>query len=159
MAGLLLPALLCAALGLAAAFATKRTQWIGMVSLAGVACITALFHFPLDWKDKILVAGWGSLMVTALSVLIPTRLSAWLVLSLAVNAGFWTGALMAVTAQPRDLAFALPLVLVAFPARWALTTPMRLGVKVIAGWLIAVAILGAGVSMLPTPGYKRDHVE
>lgn len=159
MGGALIPALLCAALGLGLAFQTMRTQWQSIAVLSLMAYLMAWVHFPQDWTDAILIMGLVSLIVTALSVLAPARLPAWLPLSLAANAGLWTGAVIAITAQTRDLALALPWVFLAFPARWVLTTPVHLGVKVVAGWLVAVAILGAGVSMLPTPGYKADHIE
>ena len=159
MGGVLIPALLCAALGLALAFQTKRMQWLSIAVLGAMACLVVWIDFPQDWMAAVFVAGWVSLIVTALSVLAPARLPAWLPLSLAANAGLWTGSLIAMTAQPSDLVLALPLVLIAFPARWVLNTPARLGVKIVAGWLVAVAILGVGVSMLPTPGYKADHIE
>ena len=34
-----------------------------------------------------------------------------------------------------------------------------IGLKVLASWLAAVAILATMVSLTPTPGYKPDHME
>ena len=78
---------------------------------------------------------------------------------LAVNTGFWAGAVTAIAGSDRDLLRALPVALLAFPAGWLVAHRGALAIKVLASWLIAVAILVAALPMVPTPGYVQDHME
>ena len=61
---------------------------------------------------------------------------------LAVNTGFWAGAVTAIAGSGRDLLRSLPIVLLAFPA----------------GWFIAIAILVAALPTVTTPGYVQNHM-
>jgi hypothetical protein len=159
MGGILPPALLCIALGLALAFESKRTIWVALGLLAATASLTLVIGFPPVWQDFALWGCWVSVIVSALWLQLPWRQTAWVVGGLSANAGLWAGAIIALTGQPSDLFVVLPCALLAFPAAWLLQTPARLGVKIVAGWLVAVAILAAAVPLVKTPGYKGDHIE
>ncbi|MBC7506267.1 MAG: hypothetical protein H7267_11170 [Sandarakinorhabdus sp.] len=78
---------------------------------------------------------------------------------LAANTGLWAGAVTAIAGTPQDLARALPVALLAWPAGWLVTHRAGIAVKVLASWLIAVAILVAALPIVPTPGYMQDHME
>jgi hypothetical protein len=159
MDGALPPALLCAALGLVLASEAKRTIWLGLTVLAITAAIVSIISFPKHLQDVTLWGCWVSVIGSALTVQLPWKRPAWVAIGLAATAGFWAGAIVASIGQPRDLALALPCALIAFPASWLLQTPAKIGVKIIAGWLAAVAILAAAIPLVPTPGYRSDHME
>lgn len=157
--GALPPALLCAALAFALAFAPHRVLW----RAAGVMLLTAALSALLPWPQKaieaIFIACWGSVIVTAALVHLPQGLGNRAALPLAANAGLWTGAIITVAGTRLDLAWALPCVLFAFPAAWLVRHRGGIAVKVIASWLIAVAILAGTLPIVPTPGYMPDHME
>jgi hypothetical protein len=45
-------------------------------------------------------------------------------------------------------------------ARFVVARHWALAIKVVAGWLLAIATLNAALAMLPvTPGYLPDHLE
>jgi hypothetical protein len=159
MGGILPPALLCIALALVLAFQSRRTIWAALLLLVATASLTLVLGFPPLWQDFAVWGCWASVIVSALSLQLPWRPSALVVAGLAVNAGLWAGAIIALNGRPSDLAIALLCALLAFPAAWLLKTPARLGVKIVAGWLVAVSILAAAIPFVKTPGYKADHVE
>ena len=81
-------------------------------------------------------------------------------LALTVNAAVWTGAVLALAPSKVDLLEALPLALCAWPAAWVRRRGQLIVLKVLASWLVAVAMLGATLQLLPvTPGYLPDHME
>jgi hypothetical protein len=159
MGGILPPALVCAAFGLALTFQSGRTIFAALVLLAATSYLTLVLGFPPHWQQFALWGCWASVIVSALSLQLPWQPSALVVAGLAVNAGLWAGAITALNGKPSDLAIALLCALLAFPAAWLSTTPARLGVKIVAGWLVAIAILASAIPLVKTPGYKADHVE
>lgn len=81
-------------------------------------------------------------------------------LALSMNAGLWSGSVLAIAGSPLDLLKALPCVLVFLPAAWLISRRLPIVVKVVSSWLIAVAILAATLQFLPvTPGYLPDHLD
>ena len=52
------------------------------------------------------------------------------------------------------------LALAVLPAVWIVDRRVLIALRVVASWLIAVAMLGAMLQFLPvTPGYLPDHIE
>jgi len=52
------------------------------------------------------------------------------------------------------------LALAVLPAEWTVDRRVLIAVRVVASWLIAVALLGAMLQFIPvTPGYLPDHME
>ena len=98
----------------------------------------------------------ASILVTALMVHLPRGLAMAPALLAAANAGFWCGAIGTDGASPL---LGLPLVLVALPARWIVTRDRAIVLKVLSGWLVAVAVLAAALPLVTTPGYEKDHRE
>ncbi|CAN5715460.1 hypothetical protein BH11PSE1_BH11PSE1_05150 [soil metagenome] len=100
------------------------------------------------------------MVITAATVHLPKGLNGPLALVLSLNAGVWCGAVIAAAGAPLDLAKAAPWVLLAFPGTWVVARGWGVGIKVLASWLVAVAILGAALqTTTPTPGYVADHME
>jgi glucan phosphoethanolaminetransferase (alkaline phosphatase superfamily) len=98
--------------------------------------------------------------VSAATVHLPRGLDLRWALVLSLNAGVWSGAVVALAGSRLDLLKALPCVLVFLPAAWIVGRRAPIVVKVVSSWLIAVAVLAATLQFLPvTPGYLPDHME
>ena len=157
--GALPPALLCAALGFALAYAPRRLAVAAFAVLVGVSLAASFIAFDPAWADALFLGCWAGVVLSVASIYLPGGYAARLAIPLAVNAGFWSGAVVAVSGTRADLALALPAALICLPAGWLVGGRGALVVKVAASWLVAVAILAAAVPVTPTPGYAPDHME
>ena len=157
--GFLPPAILCAALGIALAFVPLRRASLAALLLVLIAILMWSLGPPERWIEPIFVGCWLSVIANVLLVHRPDRLPSSLFFLAAANAGIWAGAVVAVSGGRLDLAIALPLVLLFAPGRAIVLRGWSIGLKVLASWLAAVAILATMVSLTPTPGYKPDHME
>ncbi len=157
--GFLPPAVLIAALGIALAFIPLRRALVAAAIMAVVALATWWAGPPVRWIEPIFVACWLSVIATAALVHRPLDLPPAIFPAAAANAGLWAGAVTAVAGKASDLAIALPCVLLLVVGRPIVIRGWGIGVKVVASWLTAVAILATMVSLTPTPGYKQDHME
>ncbi len=157
--GALPPALFCAALGLALAFAPRRAIPLALAALIAAALAASFIPTPPGWQDGIFLALWASIALTAASVHLPKGLPGAAAIGLAVNGGLWTGLVVASAGTRFDLLEALPCSLICIPAVFAVHKGWGIAVKVVASWLIAVAILAASLTLVPTPGYKPDHMD
>ena len=153
------PALLFAALAFALAFAPRRILLPAIGIAAAVALVVAFTTFPKQWTEIIFACCWISVALTAALVHLPRGLTRLLAVTAAANAGMWAGATVGVSGTIGDLARALPTLLLAVPAAWLAAHRGGIAVKVAASWLIAVAILGGTLPIVPTPGYAADHME
>lgn len=156
--GFLPPALLCAALAFALAFAPRRALLPAAVLLVSVALAVSRASLPVQWQEWIFASCWVSVGLTSAAVHLP-RIGLYLALILAANAGVWAGATVAVAGAPADLLRAVPVALLALPGQWLVAHRGGLAIKVVASWLIAVAVLAGALATVPTPGYKQDHME
>ncbi len=156
--GALPPALLCAALAFALAFAPRRAVLPALALLVFVAGIASALPFDKAFVEPVFAACWLSVIVTAAAVHLPRRVGFRLVLVLAINAGLWAGAVVAVAGMPLDLIRALPVALLALPAAALARGRWGIAVKIVSSWLVAVAILAATLPIVPTPGYAQDHM-
>lgn len=158
MTGALPPALLAAALAFALAFATWRIIGLALAMFAVTAVAVSLSPIGETSRALVFVGLWASIIVTAAAVHLSRPAPAWRSLVLAVNAGAWAGATLSVAGTPGDLPRAMPVALLALPAAWLVGRGGGLAVKVVASWLIAVAILAATLPMIATPGFAPDHL-
>lgn len=157
--GVLPPALVLAALAFALAFAPRRIIWPALGLAAAAAVVTALLTLPHGWTGAIFVVCWATTIVAAASVHLPRGLGGRIAVLLALGAGIAAGATIAVAGTHADLARALPVALLVWPARWLASHKGAIAVKVAASWLVAVAILVGTLPIVPTPGYVADHME
>lgn len=157
--GFLPPAILIAALGLVLAFIPPRRALIAAFVMVAVALAAWSANPALRWIEIIFVGCWLSVIATAALVHRPLALSPSVFLVAAADVGLWAGLVTAVAGKGRDLAIALPFVLLLFVGRPIVMRGWGIGVKVVASWLTAVAILATMVSLTPTPGYVQDHME
>ena len=153
------PALLCAALALALGFAPARARLPALLALVMLAVIVNQMSFPAAAHEWIFAGCWLSTALTALTVHLRHPAAVWPAALVAANAGMWAGAVTAISGTGLDLARALPVALLAFPVAWLVAHKAGIAVKVVASWLLAVAILVAALPMVATPGYVQDHME
>ncbi len=152
-------ALLCAALGFALAFAQRRARLPALIILCAVAAIALLLPFHRISPEIVFAGCWVSVALTAATVHLRPHRPAWFAPMLAANTGLWAGGVVAISGGALDLARALPASLLVFPAAWLIAHRGEIAVKVVASWLVAVAILAATLPIVPTPGYAPDHME
>lgn len=157
-AGTLPAALLCAALGLILAFSPRRTLALSLSALTATALLFASIPFDPTWSGAILLGCWISVLLTAVLVYVPGRVGFKPAMLLGVNAGVWSGATIGAAEGWLEFGGTLPWALLGVPGGWVVARGGRVGLKVLASWLIAVAILGAALPMITTPAYAPDHM-
>jgi hypothetical protein len=158
--GVVPPALLFVALGLALAFAPRRAWAPSLLALlASIGAFTFL-PVPHAWLEGVFLGCWISVVATAASVHLIRGLSVRAAFALSLNAGVWASAVVSLSGSRFDLLKALPCVLILLPASWFVVRHASIPVKVVSSWVIAVAVLAATLQLLPvTPGYLPDHME
>lgn len=158
--GALPPSLLIAALGLALAFATPRVRTWSLAGLSATLALLSLATIPPGWLEVVFLGCWTSTAATAAAVHLPRGLGIRGAIALSINAGVWSGAVVALSGSRFDLLKAASCVLIVLPASWLVARRASIAVKVASSWLIAIAILAAALPFLPvTPGYLPDHIE
>jgi hypothetical protein len=158
--GVLPPALLFSALGLALAFAPRRAWAPSVFALFATLAAFTVVPVPPAWLEGIFLGCWISVIVTAASVHLMGGLKPWVAMALSLNAGVWTAAVVSVSGSRLDLLKALPCVFILLPASWFVGRHTSIPVKVVSSWVIAIAVLAATLQLLPvTPGYLPDHLE
>jgi hypothetical protein len=158
--GALPPALLCAAAGLALAFAPRRVWLPSLLTLSVTTILLAALPIPREWLEGVFLGCWASLAATAVTVHLPRGMTASGALGLSFNAGLWSGAEVALAGSRLDIAEALACVWLLFPAAFIVAWRAPIIIKIVASWFVAVAILAATLQFLPvTPGYLPDHLD
>jgi hypothetical protein len=158
--GVLPPALLFAALGLALGCARQRARAASLLGLLAGIGLSALVTFSGDAIEYVFLACWISIIVTAASVHLVRGPSKWVAIALSLNAGLWATAVAQLSASSLELLEALPCVLIMFPTAMLVRRGASIPVKVVSSWIIAIAGLSAALQLLPvTPGYLPDHLE
>jgi hypothetical protein len=148
------------ALGLAVAFSPQRAWLLSIAVLGASAIVIALTAVPPGWAEGVFMGCLISIAATAAVVHVPKGLSMRAVVVLSINAGIWVGAVTALSGPRSDLVKTLPCVLALLPAAFFIGRRAPIVVKVVASWLVAVAILAGTLQVLPvTPGYLPDHLE
>jgi hypothetical protein len=157
--GFLPPAILCAALGLVLAFIPLRQAVIAATLMTAAMLVVLGLGLPAEWIEAAFLGCWLSVISCALLLIRPHAFPQTVYFAAAANAGLWAGAVISTSGRWRDLAVAVPCVLLLVPGRHIVARGWGIGLKVLASWLTAVAILATMVSFTPTPGYESDHME
>jgi hypothetical protein len=158
--GVVPPALLFAALGLALAFAPRSAWTPSLLALLATLAVFAFLPVPRAWLEAAFLGCWISVIATAASVHFVRGVSTRMALALALNAGVWASTVVSLSGSRLHLVRALPCVLIFLPASWFVVRHTPIPVKVVSSWVIAVAVLAAALQLLPvTPGYLPDHLE
>lgn len=126
-----------------------------------VMASVAMLFVPLSpqFADAALIGLWLTMIVTALMVYLPTAHWTRLALPMSLNAGIWTGACAVLAGHHGGLLLGLLPLFILIPARLIVARNFTMIIKVVASWMIAIATLSAFVSLVPTPGYKPDHMQ
>jgi hypothetical protein len=115
---------------------------------------------PHGWLETVFLGCWMSLAATAMFVHLRDGPTPRVALALSINAGLWSGAVIALAGSPLDLLESLLCALVLLPAGVLTVRRAPIVVKVFSSWLIAVAVLAGALQCLPvTPGYMPDHLD
>lgn len=158
--GSLPPALLCAALGFALAFAPRRMIAICLALLCAAATAAAFLRLGPEAQDPVFLGCWLSVIAAAATVHLPGGVGPKTALGLALNTGAWAGAVVAAAGAKTDLLIAIPAALICLPGGWLVARGHSIVLKVASGWLVAVSLLAIGLQFAPTtPGYKPDHMD
>ena len=157
--GILPMLLLCATLALALALAPARIGWLGLAAMVAGALLMSMVPLPADLSDAIFIGLWLSVVVTAVLTYVPRNFADPVMIPAGLNAGAWVGALASVSDMRGSLLPALAAGLLLIPARRFTLHGYHIVIKVIASWMIAIGLLSTFVSLMPTPGYKPDHME
>lgn len=160
MSGLLASTLLCAAYGVALAFAPRRAIPPALLLMAIIGVLASLAPVRPGWRETIVLTAAISTAATALAVHLPNGLRSWQAGLLAINTGVWAGASAAMEMGARDVLLAQVWALLCIPGAWFVSTGKAVVLKVVASWLLAIALLTAALPVLvETPGYVADHAE
>jgi hypothetical protein len=122
--------------------------------------VFAALPIPRAWLEAVFLGCWAGVAASAVTVHLPRGLTAGAAVVLSFNAGLWAGAEVGLAGSPLDIAEALVCVLLFLPAAFIVDRGAPIIVKIVASWLVAVAILAATLQFLPvTPGYLPDHLD
>jgi len=157
--GIIPSLLLCATIAMLLSFTTGRVAWFAIAGMTLMAAFIALFELPQSLAAAIFVGIWSTIIVAAAMTYFPPAVVQRLALPLAIVAGLGVGSLASISDRKGDLMLALPISLLFIPGRWIVVRGYGLANKIVASWMIAIAMLSTFVSLTPTPGYEPDHME
>jgi hypothetical protein len=158
--GIVPPALLCAALGLALAFAPRNAWAPSVLTLLSTLAALTFIPVPDAWLEAAFPGCWISVIAMAASLQLFPKIPSPAALILSINAGVWASAVSRFSGSRLDLVEALPWVLILWPASCVARRFGSIPIKVVSSWLIAIAALSITLQLLPvTPGYLPDHME
>lgn len=151
--------LLVATVALMLSLTKGRIAWFALAGMAAAAVALALITLPQSLTTPMFIAVWATILAAAALTYLPIAAARRWAIPVAVVAGAAIGTLASVSDRHGDLVVALPLALLFVPGRWIVARGYAIGIKIIASWMIAVALLSTFVSLTPTPGYQPDHME
>lgn len=160
MRGGALPAgLLCAAFGLALAFAPRKAIAPALVALCLTAVAGSLAPVTGRSVEFCFLGCWASILLLAGSVHLPRFPPTAATVTGAGLVGLLAGGIISAEGRSTDLATALPAALTVFPASWIIARGWQIALKIALSWLAAIALLAALLPTTGTPGYVPDHMD
>lgn len=158
-AGILPIALLFLAAALALSFASVRSAAAGVGATAAGALLLGLQPFGSPELKWLFVGLWLSAIGTIGSIYLWARMPLPMAIAVGLNSGAWAGALAAGTSLRSQAVLAILILLLALPGHRLVRRGNGIVLKVVGGWVVAIATLAIFVSLTPTPGYKPDHMQ
>ena len=150
--------LLSTTIGLMFAFVVSRQAMTALLGF-GIAAVVG-YAAPFDFAPNAVFAGlWLSMIAAAVLVYLPVARWSVLALPVCLNAGFWLGAGAGLSGDRLVLMIGILASFILFPARLLAHGRLNIALNVVASWMIAIASLSLFVTLIPTPGYKPDHME
>ena len=154
-------ALIAIATALALSFVGNRRIGVYILLYFGAVTAVLAMDVPSHLTGLIGVGAGMSAIVAALMVHWPWKPGHAVAVVIAINGGLWSGSLRGMIASPSECAV-VALVLLAIPGRRLahMKAPHpAVALKIIAGWIAAIAILTTALPLLTTPGNQMDHRE
>jgi len=154
-----LPPLLVA-VSFAIAIANDGARFRALMVFVATAAVAALGPVPESWSDAAHLACWISIVACGGVAYASHAVGSRVTIALAICAGVSAGAVIT-PADAQAIVVLVPLaVVVTICAARAAARRLPIAPKVVASWLIAVALLATLLQTLPvTPGYLPDHLE
>ncbi len=157
--GALPAAMVIAALALTLGFVSRRTAALALGAATVAALLASQMTVPDNWVEAAFLLCWVSIGLISLFVYWPRRVHDGIVVGLGLLAGFATGSVIAAEGTPTDLLRILPAALIVVPASIAVSRGYAIAPRVLASWLVAVALLAAIIPhVVVHPGYVPDHM-
>lgn len=152
-------ALLAISLGLSLAAVSMRIAAEAIAALIITAIVLALLPTQPAAADLIFSCCWISILICAALVHVSRFMDRAVWSLLGVNAGIWIGLLCRLQGGFGVAWVSLPLTAIYIPAAYIHRRHWGIALKVVASWLIAIAALELALTLVPTPGYKPDHMD
>src|SRR5260221_11881852 len=116
--GVLPPALLFVALGLALGFAPRRAWLTSLLALLMTLAAFTLMPAPPGLADAVFAGCWVSVIATAASVHLVRGLPPWAAVAFSFNVGVWSGAVVSLSGSRLDRLRARAWVSIFWPQSW-----------------------------------------
>jgi hypothetical protein len=147
-----------AALGLMLSFVPRKTAAVGIILAAVLAVAASQAPLGATANDAAIMACWAVLAVLAARTYRPSRAARPSNLAISAAAGLVSGTAIAASATPSTLWQPMLAVLVVIPATIVVERGYAVAPRVVASWLVAVALLAALLPYVVVhPGYVADH--
>ena len=157
--GALPAAMVIAALALTLGFVGRRVAALALGAAAVMALLASRVTVTDDWTEPVFLLCWGGVGLIGSFVYWPGRLNDGIAVGLGMLAGAAAGIVIAAEGAPGDLLRILPAILIVIPASIAVACGQAIMPRVLASWLIAVALLAAVIPhVVVHPGYVPDHM-
>jgi hypothetical protein len=151
-------AMVFAALGLMLAFVPRRMAAGCLALVIVLASVASLSRIGASANDGAIMLCWGAVAVLAARTYWPKPSARRTNLAIAAIAGVISGIAIAASATPSSLWQPLLASLVIIPATVAVERGYAVAPRVVASWLVAVALLAALLPyVVAHPGYIADH--
>ena len=157
--GILPLVLMSLSFGLALSFVSWPAAGRGLLAFALAAALSLLIRVPANHTDGYFVGHWLSVIAVASLAYLPIARTPARVIAVALYAGLWMGMGASVAGHRANLLLALLPSAAALPGKWLTDRGYPIVIQVVASWMIAIASLSLFVSLMPTPGYKPDHMQ
>jgi hypothetical protein len=151
-------AMVFAALGLMLAFVPRKTAAIGLALAIVLASVASLSRVGVAANDVAIMACWCAVLVLAGLTYWPDPAAQLTNIAIAAIAGIVSG--IAIVASATASSFLQPVLasLLIIPATVAVERGYVVAPRVVASWLVAVAVLAALLPyVVAHPGYVADH--
>jgi hypothetical protein len=137
-----------------------RVRVCALAVFAAAGVTAAFVPWPPSWSDAVHLACWASIVACGGAVHASEVLGSRFGIVLVAGAGAAAGAVVSI-ANTRAMIALLPAVAaITTLAAHVVARRLPIAPKVVASWLIAVALFATMLQMLPvTPGYRPDHLE
>jgi hypothetical protein len=153
-----LAALQCAATAILLSFSASGVARFGAALFLLCAGAASLMTIPDSWFSTLLVVIALGVLACALPIYRPGGVPAGLAIPIAAGTGAAAGLALA-AGGGRSSPAVLLTVLLFIGGRQVVLAGYPLVPKVIAGWLVAIAMLSAALPIVSVPGYSATHMD